>query len=536
VADIIVIGSGATGAHFALSALRRGHRVTMVDVGYARPEPVQPELSFRRLKDALDDPVEYFLGRRLERVVYPAAIAKHYGFPPSKAYVFDRPSSFNVVSRGFEPMLSFARGGLAEAWTGGCYEFSAEDLREFPIAPADLESGYAEVARRIGVSAERDDIARFSPFTAPYLPPLPLDDHSARILERYGNRRERLNRELRFFLGRSRVATLSRDHGQRGACTSLGRCLWGCPRHSLWSPSLTVAECQAFDGFAYLPDHFVSHFYYDARGRVQEISAVSAGGVTRRLRGDVVVLAAGALGTSAIYLMSVLRREGRRVTLGGLMDNQHAVIPFVNTRRLGSPVNTETYQFHLLALAVAGEGGTHEAHGQITTLRSAAVHPIVQSLPFDLATGMTVFRRIRSALGVANVWHAARRDPANAVSLRSDTDGHEALAIECDVAPADRVRLARTIDVVRGALGELDCVAPRRQVQVLPLGSSVHYAGTLPMTTIEDEHTCAPDGRVRGFENLIVADGAAFPALPAKNLTFTLMANAVRLAELLPRD
>jgi choline dehydrogenase-like flavoprotein len=33
------------------------------------------------------------------------------------------------------------------------------------------------------------------------------------------------------------------------------------------------------------------------------------------------------------------------------------------------------------------------------------------------------------------------------------------------------------------------------------------------------------------MENLVIADGASFPSLPAKNLTFSLMANAVRVAE-----
>ena len=34
----------------------------------------------------------------------------------------------------------------------------------------------------------------------------------------------------------------------------------------------------------------------------------------------------------------------------------------------------------------------------------------------------------------------------------------------------------------------------------------------------------------RDFANLYLADGSTFPFLPAKNLTFTLMANAVRIA------
>ena len=53
------------------------------------------------------------------------------------------------------------------------------------------------------------------PFDADYLEPLPLDPHSVRLLTRYTERKVALNRRWRFYLGRSRVATLSRDHDGR---------------------------------------------------------------------------------------------------------------------------------------------------------------------------------------------------------------------------------------------------------------------------------------------------------------------------------
>ena len=393
---------------------------------------------------------------------------------------------------------------------------------------------YAEVARRIGVSGERDDIARFSPFTAPYLDPLPLDAHSGRLLRRYGERRASLNERLSFFLGRSRVATLTRDLGDRGACTGLGRCLWGCPREALYGPSATLRDCLRMERFTYRHGQYVSHLRYDSHGRVTAVVVQEpSGGAGTEVRGDLVVLAAGTLGTSRIYLSS-LRRDGRgEVSLGGVMDNAHAVVPFVDTAHLGAPMDPEAYQFHLLALAVAGAGNRHEAHGQITTLRAAAAHPIVQSLPFDFRNGLRFFRRIRGALGVANVWRGTTRNDANAASLRIDGEGRETLVLQCGADTIANAALVRVVRTVRSALARLDCVAPAFQTQVLPLGLSVHYAGTLPMTTREAEHTCSADGRVRGFTNLLVADGAGFPSLPAKNLTFTLMANASRIADML---
>jgi choline dehydrogenase-like flavoprotein len=50
------------------------------------------------------------------------------------------------------------------------------------------------------------------------------------------------------------------------------------------------------------------------------------------------------------------------------------------------------------------------------------------------------------------------------------------------------------------------------------------------MSTARGTHTVSPMCASNYFENLFVVDGSGFPFLPAKNLTFTLMANAVRVA------
>jgi len=74
---------------------------------------------------------------------------------------------------------------------------------------------------------------------------------------------------------------------------------------------------------------------------------------------------------------------------------------------------------------------------------------------------------------------------------------------------------------------KLGCICVRR---VRPgHAASAHYAGTLPMTTAQRELTTEPNGRLRGTRAVYVADGAVFPRLPSKGLTFTMMANADRV-------
>jgi choline dehydrogenase-like flavoprotein len=526
---VVVVGSGASGVHFALTLLRKGLAVTMLDVGRRARPPVAPELTLTGLKDGLEDPAAYFLGPRYEGVLLPDDGGEYYGIPPSKDHVFASIPGFRHASHGFAPLFSFARGGLAEAWTGGCYPLNDAELAAFPFTMADLLPHYGEVARRIGVTGEADDLARFMPVHEHLLPPLRLDRHSERLLESYGRVRDRLNRQGTF-VGRTRVATLSQPLGGRQPCDYRGRCLWGCPRGALYTPSQTLAECGAYPDFEYIDGLEVEAFRVGPGGRVRAVVARAIdGGAAREISVDRLALAAGALLSTKIVLTSVMREAGERIRLTGLMDNRQILVPFVNLGLIGQPYSPDTYQYHLLGLGLESAAAADYVHGQITTLKTALLHPIVQKLPFDLRASSLVVRALHAALGVVNVNFRDTRRAENFVELAGDAR-EPALTIQYAPDADEPRRIEEAMRRVRAALRRLNCVVPPGLSHVRPMGASVHYAGMLPMTRTAAPWTTTEHGQSREFPNLYLVDGATFPALPSKNLTFTLMANAVRVA------
>jgi hypothetical protein len=183
---VLVVGSGASGVHFALSLLRRGYAVVMVDAGRAGVPAIRPGATLNELKRSLPDPVSYFLGENFAAVVHPGCepeyYSNYYGVPPTKSAVFNIPATLHYEAEGFEPLFSFAQGGLAEAWTAGVYPLNDDELREFPFTYREIEPYYAEVAKRIGISGRDDDMARYFPHHDNLLPPLRLDRHSAELL------------------------------------------------------------------------------------------------------------------------------------------------------------------------------------------------------------------------------------------------------------------------------------------------------------------------------------------------------------------
>ena len=531
-ATLTLVGSGASAVHFALSALERGHRVVMVDVGREGPAAERPDDGFLELKAGLADPAEYFLGTRCEEVVYPDLEGEYYGFPPQKSHVFEPLRSLGVHSHGFAPLFSFARGGLAEAWTGGCYPFNDAELGAFPFDYEELGPFYDLVARRIGISGVSDDLAEFMPLHDHLAEPLRLDRHSSLLLGRYRRVRSRLRARLGAHMGRARVAVLSADRTGRGGCRYLGRCLWGCPVDALYTPSQTLAECQANAHFEYLGSHCARHFKTDGTRRIRSLVVEPVdGGEARELSVETLVLAAGTLSSSRIVLESIQRERGLHVALDGLMDNRQILVPFLNLRQIGRPFESESYQYNQLAIGLEGDRPEEYIHCLVTTLKTALLHPIVQSLPFDLHTGLFLFRNLHAALGLINVnFHDTRRK-GSSVGLDPAGDGSRPrLRIRYSPPEGEEKRIAGTLRRLRRLLWQLGCVVPPGMVHVRPMGASVHYAGTFPMSASPRPFTVSARCQSHDFDNLYLVDGSSFPFLPAKNVTFTLMANAARVA------
>ncbi len=530
---IIIIGSGASAVHFALTVLQKGHDVTMLDVGYERPDEMCQEKGIDDLKRNLEDPVDYFLGENFESFISPDNDAEYYGFPPHKGYVMHKPGQFNVSATGFSPLFSFAQGGLAEVWTGGVYPLDDNELADFPFSFNDMVPYYNQVASRIGINGVNDDMRMFFPLHDNLMEPLVLDNHSSDLLSKYNRKKNNLNNKLDFYMGRSRAATLSRDMGERKACSYTGRCLWGCPSGAFYTPAITLKECRKYDNFNYVSGMYVSHFKYDDDNNISSVVAESIeDSGSHEFPVGTLILGAGTASSSKIFLESIFKKTGRIVKLKGLMDNRQILAPFLNLGMLGKPYDRESYQYHQLAFGIkTGNSGKH-VHGQITTLKSALLHPIIQSFPFDLKTSIFAFKHLHSALGVLNLnFHDFRRDE-NYVSLHVDEkSGSPSLLINYMPVNGEEAMMDSAMATLKKAFLKLGCVVPGKMAHIRPMGASVHYAGTIPMSEDKTPFTASKNCRSNDFNNLYFVDGTTFPFLPSKQLTFTMMANAIRVAD-----
>ena len=292
------------------------------------------------------------------------------------------------------------------------------------------------------------------------------------------------NDKFRCYFGRSRIATLTAEMNGRRKRVRIWGDVCGDARQRPFTPRPSRCVIARFSNFHYHRGMHVSHFKFDGKRQITSVVAKSLNdNATQELPLDKLVLAAGTLSSSKIFLQSIFAGTREIVKLPGLMDNRQVLIPFVNLKMIGRPFDPGTYQYHQVAFGIEGDRPAEYLHGLVTTLKTALIHPIIQKIPLDLKTAIFLFRNLHAALGLVNLNFLDTRRDDNFITLEVRNGKSEA-ALRINYAPPsdEGALIQKALRKVKGLLWKLKCIVPPGMIHVRPMGASVHYAGTIPMS------------------------------------------------------
>ena len=530
--DVLVIGSGAGGVHAAWRLVERGLRVRLLDYGnvdgtYEGTIPGRPWSDLRRSDEGQH---RYFLGERFEGIPFGGVRVGAQLTPPRQFIPADTERLTPVDSRTFSVTESLARGGLASGWGAGVFPFLDRDLEQTPLSAALLAPHCEAVAERIGVCGGRDDLHGFLGECPSMMPALDVDSGAARVLEKYGQRRAALNAEG-FFLGKTRLAVSSREHRGRGPHRYLDMDFWADDEKSVYRPRWTLEELQARDGFEYLDRRLVRSFTEGPQG-VEVRCRHADTGTEEAHTARAVVLAAGAIGSARIALRS-LERYDHAVPI---LCNPYTYVPLLNLGMLGREASDRRHSLaQLTAFWRSDPRGGRVVQAQYYSYRSLLLYKLLKESPLAYRESLRLMRLLQPLLGILGIHHEDRTTGAKTCVLRRGAAGQpDRLEIEYALEKAETRRQRRDERGLLAFFRRLGCW-PLTRVEP-GHGANIHYAGTLPFSTEERELTCEASGLLRGTRAVYVADGAVFPYLPAKGLTFTIMANADRVGSQLAEE
>ncbi len=524
--DVLVVGSGPGGVNASAALVEAGRSVVMLDYGnrddrYASLIPREP---FDRLRRRDDQQHRYFLGDRFEGIPFGPVKVGAQLTPPRMHILADAPSRIPVDAHGFSASLSLARGGLGAGWSAGVFPFTEPEVQDMGLGLADFQPHYDAVAERIGVAGDRDDLEGFLPPSACMMPALESDANAQAVLESYGRRRAAMN-DAGFFLGRTRLAACTQSHRGRGPHAYLDLAYWADMDRSVYRPQWTLEELERSPHFRYVDRRFVRSFR-EEDGRVRVKTTHADTGAEETHEAGALVLAAGTLGTAWLVLRSLERYD----TPVPILSGAYTYVPTFNFGRLGRPEPERRHSLaQLTAMIRMPDDPSREIQVQVFSYRSLLTFKLIKESPFGHRDSLRLLRLLTPYFAILGIHHRDRPSPTRTCTLRRDGDGTDRLEIVYQRTEEEERMLRGDERVVLRHFRRLGCL-PVRAVRP-GAGASLHYAGTFPILPQGGELSCDRDGRLRATRSVYLADGSIFPWLPAKGLTFTLMANADRVGK-----
>lgn len=516
--EVVIIGAGAGGGAMAWRLARAGLSVTCLEQGGWVDATAAPSQR-----------PDWELARQ----------TTHHPNPNTRMNPWDYPIEQSEAA--IKPLMYNAVGGSTLHWGAHFPRFRPSDFRtqtldgvgdDWPLDYWELEPFYEENDRIMGVSGLNGDPG--NPARGPrQTPPLPAGPGAARMAAAFDR--------LGWHWWVSDAAINSQPYGDgRGACNLCGPCDVGCPTGARSATDITYWPMALAAGAKLVTQARVFEIEADAQGRITAIAYHDASGIARRIRAQMVVLAANGVGTARLLLLSGLANRS------GL----------VGKRLMHHPTGMVTGVFAEPMEGFKGPFATsilcqefYETDAARGFKRGFQMQLVRSDGPLGTAVGVYLPRlpwgaghhdRFLDVFGKTASLTVTTEDlprEENRVVLDpalTDRMGVPAPKMIYALDETTRAMIAYGLDRAREAFAE----AGAREVLTQDLVSEAgfHLMGTARMGIDPENSVTDRWGRAHDHPNLAIADGAVFVTAGALNPTPTIQALALRAADALIRD
>ena len=512
--DVVIVGSGPAGVSAAFPLVEAGLQVLMVDGGQdTRLAPPAGQFLEIRRHDA--NQWKWMIGRDFHALREVGAVSPKLRVPVHASVFQGFQAENHILADGFVAVGSLAPGGLSNAWGCGVACLTDEELARFPVAPVEMRTSYAAVARRIGISGGHDDdLSDFFGLDEWSQLQVPMDELQRGLYARYVTGRKKLNQKG-FRLGNSRVAVLTEPIKDRQACDRSGNCLWGCDRRALYSATEDLRLLQAHKTFHYRSGFIVKRIIHHSTSVAIEGRGTNGNEVVRARR---VLLAAGTLASTRLALQAINHRSPVAV-----QSCPTAAFMLWMPRHLGRVRDAAFGLGHLSFVQKFADG--MQSFGALLNITGIPVTEFACHLPFGKRYSVDLLESLLSSCLVGNLFL-----PGEMTDATLCLDKNDNLVVQGKYRDVVTTQMRKAHRLLRANFWQLGAILMPASFKIGDPGSDIHYAASLPMCANPEYGQTDSYGELSGAAGLHVVDGAILSSLPAKSHTLTIMANADRIA------
>ena len=542
--DAIIVGSGPGGATVADVLTAAGWTVTIIEKG--RNHLLDPEDLNRPAFDYSNDEIK-FLNRHF---LGPDPLIEPRTFRTSQ----DDGDRLHVGEVNSVPTTVGGGGTHAD---GKVPRFRPDDFRvhsvfgpqpdaavaDWPLDYDELEPYYTEVERAIGVAGTEGA----NPFAAPRSGPFPMPSGAPMF---GATRSAAAAEQLGYHPYPAPTAANSVPYGGRPACNNCGFCAYfGCPTHAKGDPIAMLQHAMATGRSELLCETFVSRVRIEGR-RATGVDVIGPDGVTRSLSARHVVIAAGAIETPRLLLLSdvdhdlvgrYLMTHFQTITAGSMPYRTYA-----ERGRAVTHVHDDMIVGDDASRAAAAEAGLPWIRGGLVEHGGAGL-PIMEAkhLPWgEQHPGLMADSPIRAHLWAFIMQGEDLPYAGNRVDLDPtirDVRGFPVARITYRPGRHELVASKhygpRLVEILKemGAGWTAFTTSPGTGNAASPqaVPESRHNMGTVRMGTDPATSVVDPSGRLHQADNVVIADSSVFVTSAGYGPTLTLAALAARAAHLM---
>lgn len=516
--DLIVVGSGPGGASLAYKLAATGKRILLIERGDYLPR----------------SPANWSSQNVFVDNTYQA-----------------KETWYDKDGKAFHPGLHYFVGGNSKMYGAALFRLRERDFDEirhedgvspaWPLKYVDFEPYYAEAEKLFHVHGLRGEDPNEPPSSGPF--PYPPVSHEPRIQALHDSLRRDGVHPFHLPLG----ILLDEKNGKP-------------------TPTSICIRCDAFDGFpcllngkadaqvmcvdpalkAYpnltlLTGAYVSTLETDASGMTVTAVNVTRDGQQETYSADTVVLACGALSTALLLLRSANARHPNGLANGSdqvgrhyMRHNQSVLMALmrepnetvfqktlaVSDYYFGDDGAADDWNYPLGLIQMCATSHGAQIRGEVLP----AWLEWLPNLPFE-----------QIARHSMDFWLSSEDLPLPENRIRYD--GERVVLDLTDTNAEAHRRLKKKLEHLLGRAGAHPVLLERALYpgQTIPIAGTAHQAGTARFGTDPAHSVLDLDCKAHELDNLYVADASFFPSIGAVNPTLTIIANALRVADVIRR-
>jgi hypothetical protein len=295
--------------------------------------------------------------------------------------------------------------------------------------------------------------------------------------------------------------------------------MWGCHSGAVYNSADDVARLAQRPNFR-LQDGVLVEAIVETRQGLELRATDRTNNCAINLIAPHVVVAAGAIASTRLVL-GCLQHYDMPVPL---MHSPACAAALLAPSFIGRALPERGFGMAQLAFqARLGDASWDYGFGLLYDAAAMAAPDLIAHMPLTRRGAMSVLQGLLPGLMVGLAYLPGEYSANRATLRRGSTPDQDRLTIEGGVSAEAAPRMKQLMRRVGTELRKCGLHVLPGSVKPYGPGAEVHYGGSLARLT-------DGEGAVAGRRGLHVVDGAVLPRIAAKSHTFTLMANADRIA------